>query len=308
MNPPTHPMFPRLGFGLGLRPPHYEDVLGGEPHVDWWEVISENFLVAGGNPRRVLRLVRERWPVVLHGVSLSIGSVDPVDEAYLARLAALVAEVDPPIVSDHLCWSALGGHSAHDLWPLPYTEEALALVAAKVGRVQDRLGRRILLENPSSYVTFAASQLSEAEFLAEVARRADCGILLDVNNVYVSSTNHGWDPGAYLAAIPPDRVGQIHLAGHSDHGTHLLDTHDHPVCEAVWQLYGAAVARFGQVATMIERDDHIPPLAELIAELDRARQIAAPEAAPDAGDVARAASPEQPARRDPRGSREAAGG
>jgi uncharacterized protein (UPF0276 family) len=268
-------MFPRLGFGLGLRPPHYQDVVDGAPRVDWWEVISENFLVAGGNPRRVLRQVRERWPVVLHGVSLSIGSVDPVDDDYLARLAALVAEVDPPIVSDHLCWSALGGHAGHDLWPLPYTDEALDVVVAKVGRVQDRLGRRILLENPSSYVTFAASQIPEAEFLAEVARRADCGILLDVNNVYVSSTNHKWDPAEYLAAIPVDRVGQIHLAGHSDHGSHLLDTHDHPVCDEVWALYGDAIARFGEVASMIERDDHIPALAELVEELDRARQVAA---------------------------------
>jgi len=267
-------MFPRLGFGLGLRPPHYQDVVEGAPRVDWWEVISENFLVAGGNPRRVLRQVRERWPVVLHGVSLSIGSVDPVDDDYLAQLRALADEVDPPIVSDHLCWSALGGHASHDLWPLPYTEEALALVVDKVRRVQDRLGRRILLENPSSYVTFVASQISEAEFLAEVARRADCGILLDVNNVYVSSTNHGWDPAAYLAAIPAERVGQIHLAGHSDHGTHLLDTHDHPVCDAVWALYGAAIARFGEVSAMVERDDHIPALDELIDELDHARQIA----------------------------------
>jgi uncharacterized protein (UPF0276 family) len=266
--------FPRLGFGLGLRPPHYEVALTGAPDVDWWEVITENFLVAGGNPRRVLRAARERWPIVLHGVSLSIGSVDPVDDDYLARLATLVAEVEPPIVSDHLCWSGLGGHSAHDLWPLPYTDEALAVVVDKVGRVQDRLGRRILLENPSSYVTFTASQIPEAEFLAEVARRADCGILLDVNNVYVSATNHGWDPAAYLAAIPVDRVGQLHLAGHSDHGSHLLDTHDHPVCDAVWALYADAVARFGDVATMIERDDQIPALDELVGELDRARQIA----------------------------------
>lgn len=269
-------MFPRLGFGLGLRPPHFQDVVSGEPEVDWWEVISENHMVEGGNPRRVLRAVRERWPVVLHGVSLSIGSVDPLDDDYLARLAALVAEVDPPIVSDHLCWTALAGHNSHDLWPLPYTEEALALVADKVGRVQDRLGRRILLENPSSYVTFAASQLGEAEFLAELARRADCGLLLDVNNVYVSCTNHGWDAQAYLAAIPGERVGQIHLAGHSDLGTHLLDTHDHPVCDAVWALYGDAVRRFGDVSTMIERDDHIPALSELVDELGRARAIASP--------------------------------
>jgi uncharacterized protein (UPF0276 family) len=276
-------MFPRLGFGLGLRPEHYQDAIDDAPataRVDWWEVISENFLVAGGNPRRVLGAVREKWPVVLHGVSLSIGSVDPIDETYLARLRALADEVDPPIVSDHLCWSALGGHAGHDLWPVPYTEEALALVVAKVTQVQDRLGRRILLENPSSYVTFVASQLGEAEFLAEVARRADCGILLDVNNVYVSSTNHGWDAQAYLAAIPVERVGQIHLAGHSDHGTHLLDTHDHPVCDAVWTLYGDALARFGHVSSMIERDDHIPALDELVDELDHAREVAgAPVAA-----------------------------
>ncbi len=282
-------MFPRLGYGLGLRPPHYQDVIGGSPHVDWWEVISENFMVAGGNPRRVLREVRERWPVVLHGVSLSIGSVDPLDENYLARLAALVAEVEPSIVSDHLCWSSLGGHSAHDLWPVPYTEEALAHVVARVAHVQDRLGRRILLENPSSYVTFGASELSEAEFLAEVARRADCGILLDVNNVYVSCTNHGWDAAAYLAAIPQDRVGQLHLAGHTDHGTHLLDSHDAPVCEAVWSLYRDAAARFGPVATMIERDDKIPPLAELVAELDCARATVAPVREPTRADAAEAA-------------------
>lgn len=266
-------MFPRLGFGLGLRPPHYPDVVDGDPRVDWWEVISENFMVAGGNPRRVLRAVRERWPVVLHGVSLSIGSTDPLDEAYLTRLAALISEVEPAIVSDHLCWSSFGGHAAHDLWPLPYTEEALAHVVARVQHVQDRLQRRILLENPSSYVAFAASELAEAEFLAEVAGRADCGILLDVNNVFVSCTNHGWDAQAYLAAIPVERVGQIHLAGHCDRGTHLLDSHDHPVCDPVWDLYANAVERFPGVATMIERDDHVPPLVELVRELDRAREL-----------------------------------
>jgi hypothetical protein len=269
-------VFPRLGFGLGLRPKHYQDVVGGDPHVDWWEVISENFMVAGGNPRRVLRAVRERWPVVLHGVSMSIGSTDPIDETYLTRLATLISEVEPAIVSDHLCWSSFGGHAAHDLWPLPYTEQSLAHVVSRVQHVQDRLGRRILLENPSSYVAFAASEIPEAEFLAEIARRADCGILLDVNNVFVSAANHGWDARAYLAAIPADRVGQIHLAGHTDHGTHLLDTHDQPICDAVWELYAAAVARFAGVATMIERDDHIPPLPELVSELDRARAIGSP--------------------------------
>lgn len=276
-------MWPALGFGLGLRPPHYQDVLASTPRVDWFELISENFMVAGGNPRRVLHAVRERWPIALHGVSLSIGSVDPIDEDHLERLASLVADVEPAIVSDHLCWSRFGGHSAHDLWPLPYTTEALAHVVARVGRVQDRLGRRILLENPSSYVTFAASELTEPAFLAEVARRADCGILLDVNNVYVSAMNHGWDPHAYLAALPVERVGQLHLAGHTDHGTHLLDSHDQPIGAAVWDLYRAAVARFGGVATMVERDDHIPPLDELIDELDRARALAAAPEAVDRG-------------------------
>lgn len=275
-------MFPNLGYGLGLRPPHYPEVLETAPRVDWWEVISENFMVAGGNPRRVLREVCKRWPVVLHGVSLSIGSVDPIDESYLARLAVLIDEVDPPIVSDHLCWSGFGGHAVHDLWPLPYTEQALSHVVSRVAHVQERLGRRILLENPSSYVTFAASDLSEAEFLAEVAERADCGILLDVNNVYVSCHNHGWDPDDYLAAIPPQRVGQIHLAGHSDRGAYLFDTHDHPVCDGVWQLYRRAAARLGLVSTMIERDDHIPPLAELVDELTRARAIGAVALSPAA--------------------------
>jgi hypothetical protein len=269
-------MWPRLGFGLGLRPPHYQQAIANALRIDWWEVISENFMVAGGNPRRVLRAVREKWPVVLHGVSLSIGSVDPLDEDYLSRLATLVTEVEPPIVSDHLCWSSFGGHAAHDLWPLPYTEQALAHVVSRVAHVQDRLRRRILLENPSSYVTFVASELSESEFLAEVARRADCGILLDVNNVFVSCTNHGWDPKAYLAEIPPERVGQIHLAGHTDHGTYLLDTHDQPICDAVWELYRTAVERFGHVSTMIERDDNIPVLDELVGELDRARQLSDP--------------------------------
>ncbi|MEZ4401013.1 MAG: DUF692 domain-containing protein [Kofleriaceae bacterium] len=268
-------MFPRLGFGLGLRPPYYGAAERGEARVDWWEVITENAMVAGGNPRRVMREVRARGPLVLHGVSLSIGSAEPLDDDYLARLAALVDELEPAIVSDHLCWTTLGGHQSHDLWPLPYTEEALALVVDKVGRVQDRLGRRILLENPSSYVTFAASELGEATFLAEVARRADCGILLDVNNVYVSATNHGWDAAAYLATLPVERVGQLHLAGHTSVGRWLVDTHDQPVCDDVWALYAAAAARFPGVATMIERDDNLPALAVLEGELAQARALAA---------------------------------
>ncbi|MBA3817830.1 MAG: DUF692 domain-containing protein [Deltaproteobacteria bacterium] len=264
-------MFPRLGYGVGLRTAHYEDAVEGAAAVDWFEVVTENFFAPGGNPRRVLRTVRERYPVALHGVSLSIGSVDPLDEAYLARLAALVAEIEPALVSDHLCWSSFGGHTAHDLWPLPYTDEALDHVVARVVAVQDRLQRRILLENPSTYVEFTTTSIGEAEFLAEVARRADCGILLDVNNVYVSARNHGGDPDAYLAAMPVDRVGYVHLAGHSDLGDHLLDTHDQAVSDAVWALYRTAVRRFGAVSTLIEWDDQLPSVSTLVAEADRAR-------------------------------------
>ncbi len=267
--------FPYLGHGIGLRPPHYAEVVQSLPGVDWFEVITENFMVAGGNPRQVLRQVRARYPIVLHGVSLSIGSVDPIDETYLTGLVALAAETEPAWISDHLCWSSFGGHTGHDLWPLPFTEEALGHVVRRVEAVQERLRRRILIENVSSYVEFAHSTLPEWEFLAEVARRADCGLLLDVNNVFVSARNHGFDPAQFLAALPPGRVKQIHLAGHRDEGTHLLDTHDHPVCEGVWGLYRQAVQRFGALSTLIERDDRIPSLAEVIAE---SRQAAAIEA------------------------------
>jgi len=267
--------FPPLGHGIGLRPPHYAEVIATRPAVDWFEVISENFMVEGGNPRRVLRAVRERYSDVLHVVSLWLVSVDPLDGRYLDRLAALAAEVAPAWISDHLCWSSVGGHTGHDLWPLPFTEEALDHVARRVVHVQERLGRRILVENVSSYLEYTSSSLTEWEFLAELARRADCGLLLDVNNVYVSAHNHGFSAEEFLRGLPVDRVGQMHLAGHSDAGTHLLDTHDHPVCDPVWQLYRRAVERFGPVATLIERDDHIPPLAEVVAESQRAAAIAA---------------------------------
>jgi len=267
--------FPNLGTGIGLRPPHYADVAAGRARVDWLEVISENFMVEGGNPRRMLRAARERHPVVLHGVSMSLGSMDPLDDRYLEALAALAREVQPAWISDHLCWSSFGGHSAHDLWPLPYTEEALEHVAARVARVQEQLGRRILVENVSSYVTFRHSTLSEWEFLAALAERADCGLLLDINNVFVSARNHGFDPIAFLDGVPAARVGQYHLAGHSDKGTHLLDTHDHPVCDDVWALFRHAVRRLGPRATLLERDDDIPPLDELCAEAQRAADVAA---------------------------------
>ena len=264
-----------LGFGLGLRPVHYPEILDGRPRIDWFEAISENYMVPGGRPIHALMRVRERLPVVLHGVSLSIGSTDPLDDAYLQRLKALADRVEPAWISDHLCWTGVSGINLHDLLPLPYTEEALYHVVGRVLQVQERLGRRILLENVSSYVTFAQSAVPEWEFLAEVARRADCLLLLDVNNVYVSAFNHEFDPLAYLDAIPGERVRQIHLAGHENNGTHIIDTHDHPVIDPVWSLYAEAIRRFGPVATMIERDDRIPPLAELEGELDRARAVAA---------------------------------
>ena len=262
-----------LGHGVGLRREHFERVLSGPARVDWFEAISENFMVDGGRPLDVLTRVRERYPVVLHGVSLSIGSTDPLDEAYLDRLLALAQRFQPAWVSDHLCWTRVGGRQAHDLLPLPYTEQALAHVVERVLRVQERLGRPIALENVSSYVAYAHSAMPEWEFLAEVARRSGCGILLDVNNIYVSSKNHRFDPRAYLEGIPKDRVWQFHLAGHSNKGTFLLDTHDHPVIDEVWDLYRTAVRRFGPVSTLIEWDDKIPEFERLEQESGRARAI-----------------------------------
>lgn len=263
----------RLGHGVGLRPRHYGRYLAEKPPVDWVEAISENFLVRGGRPLAVLEKVRREVPVVLHGVSLSIGGTDPLNAEYLRDLRALIDRVEPAYVSDHLCWGTHHGRYAHDLLPLPYTEEAVAHVAARVRAVQDVLRRQILLENVSSYVAFRDSTMAEWEFLAQVAERADCGILLDVNNIYVSARNHGFDVAVYLAGVPADRVGQFHLAGHADKGTHCIDTHDHPVCAEVWDLYRAAVRRFGEVPALVEWDDRIPELEELVAESHRARAI-----------------------------------
>ena len=260
-----------LGHGIGLRPKHYARFLAEAPAVDWVEAISENFLAPGGRPFAVLEKVRREVPVVLHGVSLGIGSVEALDGRLLRGLRALADRVEPAWVSDHLCWGRHGGRYAHDLLPLPYTGEALAHVVSRVRQVQDALGRQILLENVSSYVAFAESKMPEWEFLARIAEDADCGILLDVNNVYVSARNHGFDPDAYLAGIPADRVGQFHLAGHSDHGTHLLDTHDAPVADAVWELYRSALRRFGRVPALIEWDDHVPDLERVVQESERAR-------------------------------------
>ncbi|MBS0422301.1 MAG: DUF692 domain-containing protein [Proteobacteria bacterium] len=265
---------PSLGFGLGLRVDHYEDILADHPRVDWFEALTENYLVPGGKPLDYLMRIRERYPLVLHGVSLSIGSTQPLDRNYLAQMKALAARVEPRWISDHLCWTGVAGRNMHDLLPLPYTEEALANVVERVRTVQDVLGRRILLENVSSYVTYRSSEVTEWEFLREIVQRADCLLLLDVNNIYVSSVNHEFDPHEYLQAIPVERVQQIHLAGHENHGDYLIDTHDHPVPDPVWELYDAAVRRFGNVSTMIERDANIPPLEELCCELDAARRLA----------------------------------
>jgi uncharacterized protein (UPF0276 family) len=267
--------YPALGFGLGLRVDHYDAILAEAPPVDWFEVLTENYLVPGGKPLDYLTRIRARYPVAMHGVSLSIGSSAPLDVEYLRQVKALAARIEPEWISDHLCWTGVAGRNTHDLLPLPYTEEALSNIVERVRTVQDVLGRRILLENVSSYVAFRDSHLTEWQFLAEVAQRADCLILLDVNNIYVSAVNHEFDALTYLEAIPAARVQQIHLAGHENHGDYLVDTHDHPVPDPVWELYVQAVRRFGAVSTMIERDDHIPPLAELCAELDQARALCA---------------------------------
>ncbi len=264
-----------LGFGLGLRPQHYPAILEGAPPVDWFEILSENYMVDGGRPLAKLMAIRARYPVVMHGVSLSIGSTDPLNLDYLARLKGLAARVEPAIVSDHLCWTGVAGFNMHDLLPLPLTEEALAHVAARVDQVQSFLGREIALENASTYVTFAQDAVPEWEFLAEIARRTGCRLLLDVNNVHVSAFNHGFRATDYIDAIPREAVAYIHLAGHEHNGTYIIDTHDHPVVEDVWQLYAYAIRRLGPVATMIERDDKIPPLTELVGELAHAREIAA---------------------------------
>lgn len=265
---------PYLGFGLGLRPQHYEAILSGDPAVDWFEVISENYMIPGGQPLRILDQIRERYPIVMHGVSLSIASTAPLDTDYLNSLKGLAERVNPKWISDHLCWTGVHGVNLHDLLPVPYTQEALDHVVDRVNQVQDFLGRRLTLENVSSYVTFGQSEMTEWEFVSEVAKRADCWLLFDVNNVYVSAFNHGFSTDDFLHGVPGDRIVQFHVAGHSHEEGHIVDTHDHPVCAEVWDFYREAVSHFGPVSTMIERDDNIPPLAEVVAELDVARKIA----------------------------------
>lgn len=266
---------PIQGFGLGLRTEHYRDFVEQRPPVDWLEIISENYMVPGGKPLHYLDTLRRDYPMVMHGVSLSIGSTDPLNFDYLRSLKALAERVEPGWISDHLCWTGVDHHNLHDLLPMPYTEAALAHLCERIARVQDFLGQRILIENVSSYVAYAVDAMNEWEFVAALAERADCHLLLDVNNVYVSARNHGFDPRRFIDAMPAPRVRQIHLAGHEDHGEYCIDTHDHPVCDPVWELYGYTVARLGLVSTMIERDDAIPPLPELLAELCQAGHVAA---------------------------------
>lgn len=266
--------FPHLGFGLGLRTQHYQTIINEKPPVDWFEIISENYMVPGGRPLYYLDQIREHYPIVMHGVSLSIGGSDPLNKEYLARLKQLMDHAQPKWFSDHICWTGVHGINLHDLIPLPYTEETIQHVVSRIKQVQDFMGRQMLIENVSSYITYKDSQMTEWEFLTEITERADCMLLLDVNNVYVSSFNHGFKAHDFIKNIPKHRVKQIHLAGHLNRGDYIIDTHDHPIIDPVWELYGDTIEWLGPISTMIERDDNIPELAVLMEELQVARNIA----------------------------------
>jgi len=274
-------LFPNIGAGLGLRASHYSHIAQAKPKLGWFEAISENYLglsdSGSGRPLKILESIRQDYNIVLHGVSLSIGSTDELDMYYLRKLKELVSLIEPKWISDHLCWTGIDKENIHDLLPLPFTQEALNHLVARIKKVQDFLGQRILLENVSSYITFKHSEISEWDFLSEVSKTADCGILLDVNNVYVNSVNHKFDPVKYLKALPLERVGQIHLAGHSRQGALLVDTHDAPVCDEVWDLYKVAVKTFGQVSTMVEWDAKIPEFDRLKQEVGKAEKILSEE-------------------------------
>jgi uncharacterized protein len=268
---------PFLGFGLGLRAEHYRDILERKPKtIDWLEILSENYMIDGGKPLYFLDRIRQDYPMVMHGVSMSLGSSDGLDMDYLKQLKALIERVEPHWFSDHLCWTGVDHKNMHDLLPLPYTEEAIDHVAERIARVQDYMGRQMLLENLSSYITYSEDAMPEWEFLSAIAEKADCYLLLDINNIYVSSYNHDYDPLEYLEGVPPERVWQHHLAGHSNDGNLIIDTHDHDVIDPVWELYAETAKRLGPVSTMIERDGNIPDLDSVLAELERARSIATP--------------------------------
>ena len=265
--------FDNLGLGVGLRSVHFSQILETEPAVDWFEIISENFMETWGRPRYVLEKIAERYPIAMHGVSLSIGSTDPLDFDYLRTLKQLALDTKALWISDHVCWTGVAGINTHDLLPMPYNEESLRHVVDRIRIVQDFLERPLVLENPSSYVTFASSTMSEAEFLVNMAEEADCGLLLDVNNVFVSARNHDFDPIAYLRQIPHERVVQMHLAGHTNCGTHLIDTHDGPVIDPVWELYRLAHELTGGVSTLLEWDARIPEFSVVHAEVLKARDV-----------------------------------
>ncbi|WP_425917836.1 DUF692 domain-containing protein [Pseudomonas sp. GWSMS-1] len=263
-----------LGFGLGLRSTYYQAILEQRPAIDWFEIVSENYLVEGGKALYFLDAIGEQYPLVMHGVSLSIGGPHELDRDYLRRLKHLAQRVQPAWISDHLCWSRGNAHQLHDLLPLPYTEESLQHVAARVRQVQDVIERPLVLENVSSYLRCADDQFSEWQFLAALSELSGCELLLDVNNVYVSARNHGFDAWAFISSLPKQRIRQLHLAGHSDYGNYLIDTHDQPVSDPVWQLYQRTLQHLGPVSTLLERDDHFPDLDELLGELNKARQVA----------------------------------
>ncbi|WP_339387754.1 DUF692 domain-containing protein [Vibrio caribbeanicus] len=263
-----------LSFGLGLRTQHYNDFLNTKQPVDWLEVISDNYMVNGGKPLAMLDRIRADYPVTMHGVSMSIGSVKGLDQEYLKKLKALEQRIQPMWVSDHLCWGGVHGRKLHDLMPLPFTQEALEVVSRNIRYAQDFLQRPLVIENVSSYVEFKDSEMTEWDFLSEICNRTGCQLLLDINNIYVSAFNHGFSPFDFIDSVPSEQIRQFHLAGHQDNGDHLIDTHDHPVCHGVWELYEYALHRFGSVPTMIERDDNIPPLSELLEELETAKAIA----------------------------------
>ncbi|AGH52927.1 TPA: DUF692 domain-containing protein [Legionella pneumophila] len=265
---------PYLGFGLGLRPNYYEEILTSKPDLDWFEILTENYLIPGGKPLYYLDKIREHYPIVMHGVSLSLGSSDPLDFDYLKQVQELASRIEPAWISDHLCWTGVHGLNTHDLLPVPYTSEAIQHIVSRIQVIQDFLKRPFLIENVSSYLTYKQSEMSEWDFILEIVKQSGCYLLLDVNNVYVSSFNHNFDPMAYINSMPPGRVAQIHLAGHTNHGDYIIDTHNAPVIEPVWDLYEATIQRLGPVSTMIERDDNMPDFSELLSEINHAKRLA----------------------------------
>ncbi|HAU1182478.1 TPA: DUF692 domain-containing protein [Legionella pneumophila] len=265
---------PYLGFGLGLRPNYYEEILTSKPDLDWFEILTENYLIPGGKPLYYLDKIREHYPIVMHGVSLSLGSTDPLNWDYLNQVQELASRIEPVWISDHLCWTGVHGLNTHDLLPVPYTTEAIQHIVSRIQEIQDFLKRPFLIENVSSYLTYKQSEMSEWDFILEIVKQSGCYLLLDVNNVYVSSFNHHFDPMAYINSMPPGRVAQIHLAGHTNHGDYIIDTHNAPVIEPVWDLYEATIQRLGPVSTMIERDDNMPDFSELLSEINHAKRLA----------------------------------